>query len=261
MGDIDKKDIDSPDEFDLANSKIDPNVLNNTNWLANAEKEIKKGYKEVKIKEFMIDSKPQDIVVRIYFPTIDEESEISDAYYTKHNELLFDDKQKTWEEILAKLNERKVWTTEDEEEFKKSDEIIGKWAEDIIMAQRTNFYNGHKITKAQLSKLKEKYYKDVSAIIGKQSIRNKYYIQSVESQANLHSTIVQLIKCLKWQKDGEWVPIWTHETLNQDCMYNKNVFKSLITPAVLFWRGQPQEILREPPVETQGETEEDGKVE
>jgi len=249
-----KKVTEAPDEMDLAESKINPDILDNKQWLTNAEEQIYQDYKEIEVK-FQISDKPEfeKKVLRIYHPSNKEDTIVSKAYNEKFNELLFDEKYKTWEEMLEVLDKRGAWTKKDEDEYFRYDEITSQWAEEIVMAEKTGRYKMKPIKKEGISKLKERYYDDVRALIRKHTTRYKYYAQSVESLAHFHVIEIQLIYCVKHKVDDKWIPVWTSESLREDFSHNGNIFQELLREAMVFWRGISKEVLQKPPEETQGE--------
>ena len=250
--------IEQPTEMDLVASKVNPEILNNKKWLSKVEGEIRRGYCKINLPKLQIDEKDgepiydEDVEVRIYFPNTDEDALVSEAYNKKYNELLFNEEHKTWEEILKALDKRGIWTEADEKEYRDYPDVITKMAEEVVMADKSKVYRNKKITKAGVKQLQETYYNKAKAILEKGNKRYTYFVNSIESLANVHSIHIQAVKCIKREKDGEWVPIWDEKSLGQDYSFNGNIFKSLMQKAVIFWRGQPQELLMEPPEEIQG---------
>lgn len=254
--------IEQPTEMDLVVSKINPEILENKKWLSNVEGEIRRGYCKVNLPKLQIDEKDEepiyekDVEVRIYFPNTDEDALVSEAYNKKYNELLFDDGHKTWEEILKALDKRGIWTESDEKEYKDYPNTITRMAEEVVMAEKSKVYLNKKITKKGVEKLKETYYNKANELLEKGNKRYIYFVNSIESLANVHSIHIQAVKCVKREKDKEWVPVWDEKSLGCDYSFNGNIFKFLMQKAVIFWRGQPQELLTEPPEEIQGDNTE-----
>lgn len=233
-----------PSDLDIAKVNIDPEYLDkNREWEQLAEKELLKGYRSAKIK-LQKGEEFEDIDIRIFHPSIEDEERVSEAYNRKFSELLMNEKNKTWSELLNIFDRRGIWTKQDEELYFSTDERRIKLAEEFLTAKDSGYFNNKKIDDKGIKELEKEYYKNINEILIHQNKRYQFYSQSIESIARSYAIKIQLVLCLKREINGEWVPIWSEESLNKEHGFNRQVFLELLPDAVTFWNGFPQEVLR-----------------
>lgn len=198
-----------------------------------AESEVVRGYREITLPTF---KGKENVVVRIYNPNIDDQTNIANAYTETYNNLLFGNTSiPTKKQMGDKLRAKGIWTEADDEkvEFKRKE----------LLAKEVRIYNllnsKAKKSKAQATVEQDEYRILREELLSMITVREAYYAQTVESKAEEAANLVKIVLCVKYP-DG--TPVWKSlAELKQE--RSLDIF-DVVSEATYFWNGISREVLQ-----------------
>jgi len=229
-GGEEKKILDAADEIDEIKEK-------------QIEGELVLGYKEFKTEGFK-KFKDSDIKsVRIYKPTIGQETELDSFYARKYAEYLKNSDYVTRKQMEVILKERGINVEQMNDELEELDERIGKIIEKIVSI-RSEF------DAVKDTRLKEKHKETMSALSLERDvlkkIRSKKWTEreslfngAIENLVEQDRLLKKLAMCIKFE-DGKQVWVSDEEIKSEeDVIFVRN----LTNDALYFWAGISENFL------------------
>lgn len=203
--------------------------------LDKAEEEIKKGYREIEVKDFRgVDSK-----IRIYFPNIGQQTEISSYYSQVYNNLFKkNDGLLTRKQMEKMLKQKGIWTDEDEAYIKTLRDSLVDIEVSIMSELRKKDYRESYIKSGQ-----EKYIEKRDELIRTITTREHFFSQTIESKAEEEANMLKLALCVKFA-DG--TPVWNSLEHLKTSGSDKAILE-IITEAQYLWNGLSKEVLQRLP--------------
>lgn len=187
--------------------------------------------------------------IRIFFPSIGEESEIEDFGARTYNRLLKDKEYLTEIELGKILEERGVWTDKDAEDIKKKSERIDSIKSKIIIA------------KAEVEDIKEleknekyiSWLKELTQLKGERTLliqkRQRYFSNTVESVTEREKLKKKMILCCRYADN---TPVWK-EMVDINSEPDKVLYYELLYQSLLYWAGLDSSFLERFRAEETGE--------
>jgi hypothetical protein len=156
------------------------------------EVEMQRGYREVEIENRG--------KIRIHFPSMVEEMEISDLQAKMYNRLMQDEDMLSEDQIKAILIQRNMWNEEDDKELDRLNMRVANLSADILLSKGDKNPNAERISKLQ--KDRNSVIEERRTIINRKSAMFK---NSIEARVEEHGLALRLSLCVK---DPDGNRIW-----------------------------------------------------
>ena len=198
-----------------------------------AEKEVVLGYREITLDNF---KGKTDVKIRIYHPDIGQQSDLSSFYAQRYNKILRDPDSNipTRKQMLAILNEKSIWTQDDE---KRTDSLRDKLSN--VELEMIKERGKKKMNSATVTRLKDQYDKVRSAIMEQIANRESSMGQTIESLAERDTNLMKIVYCVTYSNGDK---VW--ESLEDFKKENKEPkVYDIMTEATYFWNGLSREVL------------------
>ncbi|MDP5273659.1 hypothetical protein [Chengkuizengella axinellae] len=199
-----------------------------------SEKELNEGMTEVKTGRRIIDTDKYGLV-QIRFPKVDE-NRLADWEYSKVFQEAVMDGIPTNKEMERLINERKLWTEQDDHEIEAIKQEIEK---QFVVLSKMNSEKRLKEVEASIGELRNK-------IHAKQQERQRYFNNTAESKADEAKISFLIYKCTEKAESEE--PVWDSydEFKNEEDQKTVNV---IVHQFLTFINGLPADFLSKPSAE------------
>lgn len=202
--------------------------------LAELQKEIKDGFREVVLSHFY---GQENVKVRICHPTIDDELSIADRKSKIFNKLLKAGELLTRKQMLAKIEKEGIWTKEDDNNVESKRDHLRNIEVQII--QLKSIVNPLEKQIKQIEELDKEYNDTKIELLSMINDRESYLEHTVENKAQFEADLYKVILCTKFE-DGKRV--WeTEDALTKDDKNRENA--QIVREAMYFYNGVSQEAL------------------
>lgn len=190
------------------------------------KKAIREGYRDVEFEDLNSEKRK----VRVYLPSMKEDTLISDYKAKVTSHALKDENLMMREEVLANLRKRGVWDEEKEKRLKNLEKQMSETLNDIYMQKSRPEPDKERLQELRREKLSTEI--DLAILREpKQSFEESTLENYIERE------ILKYKMCLLIRnEDGS--PIWASlEDYNDSDNYNKHLVNSILSEAYYFWAG------------------------